>query len=247
LRAWQTVITAAGEDNASFREGGFSLPKNLIPFNGATILGSSIKSYGKGSMRTHVVIRRDEANAFKTNTILLETIPNLDFVLIPQATRGALCSAAMTIDALEPDVPLVVAPGDSFVTEDISSLLRILLEEDSAAGTILFESSLPRWSYARMNKERQILEMGEKSQISKFASTGVFYFKSPELFMQAAEWVLKQNMHTGGEFYLSTALNYLIMNGKNVLGVKLPHGIGYTPLSTLRDLKIAEEASDATF
>ena len=245
MRSWQTVITAAGEDNASFQQAGINLPKNLIPFGDTTILGSSINSYARGSKRTHVVIRRDEADAWKTHTVLQGKHPEVDFLIIPHATRGALCSAAMTLDALERDVPLIITPGDSIISGDLSVLLPIFLEDDSAAGTVLFENSLPRWSYARVNNKSQILEMGEKSPISKFASTGVFYFRSPELFMRAAEWVLRENMHTGGEFYLSSALNYLIMNGKRVLGVELPHGFDYTPLSTLQDLKIAEEASRA--
>ena len=88
--------------------------------------------------------------------------------------------------------------------------------------------------------------MAEKSPISNYASTGLFYFRSAELFMRAAEWVLKENMHTNGEFYLSSALNYLIMNGEKVFGVELSSGYSYVPLSTFSDLQRALEEKNAS-
>jgi hypothetical protein len=246
MKSWQTIITAAGEDEGSFQEGGFKLPKNLIPFKSTTILGAAIGSYGCSGENTHVVIRGEEAKFWKTNEVLLIDYPNVSFHMIPRATRGALCSAAMALDDLDANLPLIVASGDSVITGELESLFPRFLEEDCVAGTLLFESTLPRWSYARLSATSQILEMAEKVPISPFASTGLFYFKSAELFMRATEWVLKENMHTKGAFYISSALNYLIMNGENVFGVKLQPDIEYVPLSTFHDLYIAGTRHDAS-
>lgn len=240
MRTWQTIITAAGQDNSSFQQSGINVPKNLVPFQDSTILGAAIGSYALQGENTHVVIRSDEARAWKTDSIMKKLYPKVSFHLIPNATRGALCSAAMALDDLDANLPLVITSGDSIITGDLGSLLSCFIEKESVAGTVLFESSLPRWSYARLRDGNLILEMAEKSPISKFASTGLFYFKSPEHFLRATEWVLKENMHTKGEFYLSSALNYLIMNGENVTGVELPPDFDYVPLSTFDDLRLAE-------
>jgi dTDP-glucose pyrophosphorylase len=239
--SWQTVITAAGQDNESFVKNGIELPKNLVPFRNDTILGTAIHSYSNSNYITHVVIRGDESREWKTDRVLSANRRMLNFCKVPNTTRGALCSAAMTLDNLKQGTPLVVAAGDSFIDGDLKSIIDQFTERNAAAGTILFQDSLPRWSYARIGQNSKILEMAEKMQISNYASTGLFYFQSPELFMRATEWVLKENMHTSGEFYLSSALNYLIMNGENVLGIDLPSGYRYTPLSTYSDLDIARK------
>lgn len=246
MKSWQTIITAAGEDDGSFRQGGINSPKNLVPFDGTTILGAAISSYTNGSKNTHVVIRRDEAELWKTDEVLREDYPNVSFHKIPKSTKGALCSAAMALDDLDIDLPLIVTAGDSIITGDIKLLLSHFLEEECSSGTLLFESNLPRWSYARLTPLHQILEMAEKIPISKFASTGLFYFKNVALFKRATEWVLKENMHTHGSFYLSTALNYLIMNGEKVSGVKLPPDFQYVPLSTFHDLYISGMGKNAS-
>jgi dTDP-glucose pyrophosphorylase len=241
--SWQTVIAAAGQDNISFQENGIDIPKNLIPFRNDTILGTAIRSYSHKGTLTHVAIRSDESQEWNTDKILSANNNRVKFHKIPKTTRGALCSAAMTLDDLKQGIPLIVAAGDSFIDGDLESVIGNFTQENAAAGTILFQDSLPRWSYARIGQNSKILEMAEKSPISTFASTGLFYFRSPELFIRATEWVLKENMHTHGEFYLSSALNYLIMNGENVLGVQLPSGYSYTPLSTYSDFDIARKGT----
>lgn len=245
MKLWQTIITAAGEDNASFQSGGINLPKNLIPFGGSTILGTAISSYSLHNNKTHVMIRSDEAEKWKTDEILSVSNLGIRFHRIPRATRGALCSAAMALDSLESDLPLIITSGDSFIKGDISKLLPLFFSKEAAAGTLLFQNSLPRWSFARLGNGDKILEMAEKSPISTNASTGLFYFRSPELFIRAAEWVLKENMNIKGEFYLSSALNYLIMNGEKVLGVELSSECSYIPLSTFSDLQNAKEEMNA--
>ena len=247
MKSWQTIITAAGEDEGSFHQAGINTPKNLVPFAGSTILGAAIKSYTSNDKNTHVVIRRDEAKLWKTDEILKTDFPNVSFHKIPNATKGALCSAAMALDDLDLDLPLIIAAGDSIITGDLKSLLSHFLKNDCVAGTLLFESTLPRWSYARLSPTNQILEMAEKIPISSFASTGLFYFKSVELFKWATEWVLKENMHTNGAYYLSSALNYLIVNGEYVSGVKLGADFKYVPLSTFHDLYVSGMREHASF
>jgi hypothetical protein len=46
-------------------------------------------------------------------------------------------------------------------------------------------------------------------------------------------------MNTNGEFYLSSALNYLITAGKKVIAVNLPESQQYIPLTNPADLYAA--------
>ena len=81
-----------------------------------------------------------------------------------------------------------------------------------------------------------ISEMAEKRLISNWASTGLFLFKRAQDFLDAGTWVLKQNMRTGNEFFMSSSLNYLVMRGDRVRGISLPAPNKYIRLATPFDL-----------
>ena len=91
---------------------------------------------------------------------------------------------------------------------------------------MLFRS---RWSYARLQSDKRLIEIAEKKVISNFASTGVFLFRSAREFVESAEWALRLNMTFEGDFYISAALNHLVMSGSLVMGFPLPRGGNFVP------------------
>ena len=240
---WQLIIAAAGTDDLDFTGSGFTSVKNLVPYGENSILGAAIASYSLGANRTNVAIQAQEAKMHDTDTYLKKIFPHVSFSLIPGMTKGALCSAVYGLAGLELDEPLVIVAGDSEITGGIGSIVEDLHSTNCAAGTVIFESSLKRWSYARMDNNGNLLEMAEKRQISSHASAGIFYFAQAGLFLEAAQWVLLQNMNTNGEFYLSSALNYLITEGQKVIAVNLPESQQYTPLTNPADLYAAVKSS----
>ena len=240
---WQLIIAAAGTDDLDFTGSGFTSVKNLVPYGKNSILGAAIASYSLGADRTNIAIQAQEAKMHNTDVYLQTIFPHVSFSLIPGMTKGALCSAVYALAGLELDEPLVIAAGDSEITGGIGSIIENLQSTNCAAGTVIFESSLKRWSYARMDNKGNLLEMAEKRQISRHASAGIFYFAQAGLFLEAAQWVLLQNMNTNGEFYLSSALNYLITAGEKVIAVNLPESQQYIPLTNPADLYAAVKSS----
>ena len=64
--------------------------------------------------------------------------------------------------------------------------------------------------------------VAEKRVIGPLATTGVFYFRTAELFLNAAKWCLVNNAKDRGVYYVSTALNAIIMEGLSVKYIEIP-------------------------
>jgi hypothetical protein len=55
-----------------------------------------------------------------------------------------------------------------------------------------------------------VTEVREKKVISRHASTGTYYFKSPILLFKLIEEAVEKNDREGGEFYLAPLYNKMI-------------------------------------
>lgn len=147
-------------------------------------------------------------------------IPRLE-VIQTATTRGALCTALLAADSTDSSVPVVVAPGNSYFTKNISSSISSVLDVGALAGTITLHSDSPDLSYLRISRDGQIEEVLEKRAVSDTATTGVFIFRSSRDFLEAGQWVIVNNMNTRGEFYTSAAMNKAILSGGKVVSISV--------------------------
>ncbi|CAN2170287.1 Nucleotidyl transferase domain containing protein [Candidatus Nanopelagicaceae bacterium] len=232
---YQVVVTAGGKDTFDFLIDDKINLKHDVKVGDSRILQKAYDAYASHAARKTIVIRAEAASSIALFEILKRDSSS-EVQSSSADTQGALCSALLSIDHIDLSLPLFVVPGDSFITGDVGSLFRDFLNLDAQAGTLLFKANGKRWSYARIDKDGAILEMAEKVEISDAASTGVFYFRSGEIFIRAAEWVLLNNLRTSTDFYVSTAINYLAMAGHRVVGKFLEAPNVYVPLSQASDI-----------
>ena len=231
---WQTVITAAGNDDEIFRSAGFQSPKNWVNFQGKFIIQKAIESYSAPNSICQVVLKASEKSHWDENSGNFQN--RVKGTFLQNQTSGALCTALLGLEGLDLSQPLIVAPADSFIVNGIETLVEKFLKTTAVAGTFLFESDDEKYSYARLNQGTRVVEMAEKRRISKYASTGVFIFRSGRHFLDAGAWVLEKNMQSFGEFFMSSSLNYLVMLGEEVEGQTLLSPSHYVRLATPFDL-----------
>lgn len=232
---WQTILTAAGNDDLVFQQAGFKLPKNWVKYKDKAILESAILSYSTTGGLTKVLLRQVESPYWQQHAEGLSS-RNISALFLDSPTQGALCTALLGLDGFDLDAPLVIGPGDSYLSQGITDSVEEFLAGRATAATLLFTSYDERYSYARLMPDGDISEMAEKRRISSWASTGVFIFRKARDFIDAGSWVLQQNMRTGDEFYMSGSLNYLVMRGDKVMGLKLPPTNKYVRLASPFDL-----------
>ena len=237
---YQVIVTASGLETINFEYKNSLVTKHDVMIGEKFLLERAFESYGCQAQICSLIFLDEVKNSKAINRIT-RNFPHV----IPKSafgeTQGALCSALLSIDQLDLSLPTFVVPGDSYITENVEEIFQSFIESEAVAGTLLFNGSGDRWSYARLDQENRVLEMAEKSEISGAASTGVFFFRSASVFIDAAEWVLLNNMRTAGHFYVSSAINYLALNGKLVIGNFLQDSRSYIPMSRPSDVaKILE-------
>lgn len=231
----QLLITAAGNSELFFNSG-FERPKNLIEVSGEKIIDQVLKNYISHLAATTVIIQESEVKVFGTDKYLTTTYPDLGVKVIKDQSKGALCSALMALDAEGMDRELIIVPGDSFTNLDIQLPIEYFRGKNATAGTIVFPSKSPRWSYVRLLQDGRITEIAEKRVISGWATTGFFYFKSSTSFFEGAKWALMNQAGYKGQYYTSHSLQRLLALQEPVFAFQLKSELSYHNFSTPVDL-----------
>ena len=212
----ETVITAAGDSRAQFLGGGFPAPKNLLTVDGKYVIQRAIESYVFDRSHLTVALNADEESEWQIERHLVQLFPRAKFVHVGFSARGALASALLASADLDESLPLVIAAGDSELNVDVTSIVEGLVSREVAAGTIVFPSSGSRWSYLSVDIDEKAVEVSEKYPVGHLATTGFFFFDTVKRFLDAARWVLMNNAHIKGKFYVSSTLNFMLSQGQEI-------------------------------
>ena len=233
-----TIVTAAGGTNADIIVDETLQYRNMIQVRGTPVIGRAIESYVVDRSKLVVAIRERETGS--TGIWVKKTFPNSAIHEVPgDGYRGALVSAIVAAGSIPIDSQLVICAGDSEVVGGgIHTELQSFSDNGVDGGVICFESSQPRWSYAKLSANKlDVLEISEKKVISNFATVGCFFFGSVKMFLEAAEWCLVNNANTNGNFFTSMALNHLVASGRKV-EARVVDTEQYKPYSSPRDFQL---------
>ena len=107
-------------------------------------------------------------------------------------------------------------------------------EQDADAGILTFESTHPKWSFAKVNENGDVTEVAEKNPISNIATVGIYYWKKGSDYVKCAEQMIQKNIRHNNEFYVCPVFNQAIEEGLKVktFDIKKMWGLG-----TPEDLK----------
>jgi dTDP-glucose pyrophosphorylase len=218
----QSVITAAGDSRPLFLPSGFGSPKGLVLWHDQEVIINALESYVINLERACVAVHKEEDTEWGISSVISRKFPAVRIVKIRPGTLGALASALVAMEGVDPDAPLVVAAGDSVVKGGMSGQIEKFQAMNVDAATIAFQSQNPRWSYLSVDPYGAVRQVQEKRVIGPLATTGVFYFRTARQFLSAAQWVLVNNAMNNGVYYVSTTLNYMISQGLNVYYSTIP-------------------------
>lgn len=215
----QILIPIAGY-SAFFSKEEFYFPKPLIEVAGTPIIEVVVRQLQRQfkDARFIFVIDPEDARSFSLDRTL-HLLAGEDTTVIekPGSTSGALCSCLLAIDALSADEALIVANSDQVIEEDLAQMVNNFRINDCAAGVITFDSVHPRWSYIIDDEHGRVLQTFEKKVASRNAIAGFYYFKTAANFVQAAKQVIMNDAKVDGAYFISSALNEIILKGGEVL------------------------------
>lgn len=165
-----------------------------------------------------VVAMSKSAESLMTSDPIIASGGVLDFVFVPDGVKGALATANFALAKRGiSHGKLHIAAGDtSFNNTSAREAMVKLSNSVSSAGALVFPSDDSRHSFVALNEHAEVRYVAEKRLIGSCATSGNFYFADVEDFISASEWCFTNNTNLGGNFYVSTALNFFVYAGKKV-------------------------------
>lgn len=214
-----TIIIPMAGLSSRFTQAGYVLPKYMLYIKNRSLFNLAVSSFKDyfDSCR-FVFVARD---VFDTKTFIekeceLMGIKDFQVVILPAPTKGQAETVLKGIEgaSIPNDEPILIFNIDTFRPG-----FRFPQGMDDWDGYLeVFVGSGKNWSYAKTESEdsTRVVETAEKKEISKYCSTGLYYFKSAEMF-QAAYFENQEHPIAGvAELYVAPLYNYMIAKSQEV-------------------------------
>ena len=205
--------------SSRFTNAGYVLPKYMLYVKNRSLFNLAVSSFEKYfDTCRFVFIARD---VFDTRTFIekeceLMGVKDFSIVILPQPTRGQAETVleGITRAGVAEEEPVLIFNIDTFrpgftFPEDMNGWDGYLE---------VFVGSGKNWSYAKTESEDStlVIETAEKVEISRYCSTGLYYFSSASSFMTAYTENLEHPKDGKAELYVAPLYNHLIKAGKKI-------------------------------
>jgi NDP-sugar pyrophosphorylase family protein len=198
----------------------FYFPKPLIEIAGQPMIKLVIEQFKSQFTEAKFifVVDRDDVTLFSLDrTLGLLAGEGTVVIEKPGTTSGALCSCLLSIDKVDPSLPLLVTNSDQLISEDLATIVCSFEARKAAAGVVTFDSVHPRWSYIADDGASGVVQTYEKRVVSRNAIAGFYYFNTAKRFFDAAKQVILNDAQTNGQYFISSVLNEMILSGSRLL------------------------------
>jgi HAD superfamily hydrolase (TIGR01509 family) len=220
------VIPMAGA-GSRFEQAGYTFPKPLIEINNQPMIQVVINNLNIAANYIFVV-QKQHREKYNLDSMLNLIAPNCKVVEVDGVTEGAACTALLTKKFIDNDEPLILANSDQYIEWNSNEFMYKMYEQNLDGGILTFESTHPKWSYAKINENEQVIEVAEKKPISKYATVGIYFWKHGKDFVKYAESMINKNIRVNNEFYICPVFNEAITDNKKIkiFNVEKMYGLG---------------------
>ena len=216
MRPLHIIMPMAGE-GSRFTKEGWTTPKPLIELKGTPLFIRAINSVSIDdvSMKYSFIVRQEHIDNYKIDQQIKAILPNANIFSVQKTTRGAVETCLMAESFISEDDGIIVMDCDlEFRSEAYINGIRQILEKpmEKVDGGMLvsFESNLPKYSYAEIDKDNRVIRTAEKEVISNHALCGAYFFSTGKGFLNAAHRLINEQNFSKPEFYVSLLYNYLL-------------------------------------
>lgn len=216
-------------------------PACITELNGVSVLEKIICNLnGIPEPKYTFAFHAQDMSKYHLDNIASLLVHDARVAVVPENTMGSACTALLAASELDPEQPLLIISANELVDDELHNIIRTFSDRGLDAGTLVFRSIHPRYSYVRLNEEGLITEAAQHKPISKIATTGVFWFSRSADFIEAAKNTIRKNASSNGGFYIAPVFNELILKHKKI-GVHEIDKTSYIPLKTIRQIQQYEE------
>ena len=227
------LIPMAGA-GSRFSDAGFTFPKPLIEVKGMPMIQAVVENLNLKARFIFIVQEKDYS---KYNLFFLLNLiaPGCEIVQVSGLTEGAACTTLLAKQFIDSEKSLLIANSDQIIDWNPSETMYALETTDIDGAILTFSSIHPKWSYARVDQDGDVIEVAEKKPISDLATVGIYYWRRGSDYVRYAEQMISTADRVNGEFYVCPVYNYAIKDGRRIItkSVDQMWGIG-----TPEDLEI---------
>lgn len=199
------------------------------------VIEKQISNYKKmGPEKMVFCVRKNDIKKFNVVNVIRQSIEKFTCVEICGSTAGSICTALLAAEHIDNDSELVLVAIDELIEADPVQILDEFRTKNCDAGVVSFHSVHPRYSFARLDGAGNVCEVAEKNPISKNALASFYYFREGRDFIECAKNVVRKDSRTNNAFYISQAVNEMILHQKMV-------GIHHIPNNDFYPLKTASQ------
>tara|TARA_Y200000002_G_scaffold358506_1_gene341965 strand:- start:68 stop:796 length:729 start_codon:yes stop_codon:yes gene_type:complete len=211
------VIPMAGK-GSRFENAGFKKSKPFIDVNGEPMIKKVIDNLSIQDSIYTLICRSEHKSDLLSALDSLNSKKEINIVTLDHITEGTLCTLLEAREFISNDQPMLVANSDQLVDINLSDFINDAYQR-ALSGSILTFIDInqdPKWSFAKLNQDQEVIMVKEKEPISEYATVGIYYFSNGNVFVTHAEEMMEANDRQNGEFYTCPIYNYYIKSNRKV-------------------------------
>jgi HAD superfamily hydrolase (TIGR01509 family) len=214
-RELNILIPMAGAGKR-FSDAGYIFPKPLIEINNKPMIQWVID--GLNIKANYIfIVQKNHLESYNLASVLKIIEPNCKIVVIDRLTEGAACTTLLAKNYINNKNPLIIANSDQYIEWNSSKVLYNFMSKKIDGAILTFESTHPKWSYAKTRDNNEVIEVAEKKVISKNATVGVYFWRFGSDYIKYTERMIKKNIRVNNEFYVCPVYNEAINDKKNIV------------------------------
>jgi len=213
------IIPMAGAGQR-FADAGYSTPKPLIEVNGLPMIVRAAQSLPNAD-HWIFICRKEHIICSDIQNILEKHFPQCSIITVEELTEGQACTVLLARSLLRKDDRINIGACDNAMTWNAQKLSDI---ENSDFLTWTFRNNPavkinPKmYGWVKTDESLNISEVSVKQPISDnpmkdHAIVGAFSFKEAGLFLEATDYMIKENSRINNEFYIDNVINFCIKMG----------------------------------
>jgi dTDP-glucose pyrophosphorylase len=217
-----------------FAEQGYTFPKPLIEVGNKPMIQVVTDNLNIDAHHIYIV-QKEHYEKYNLETVLNMVSPDCTIVQVDGVTEGAACTTLLAREYIDNDQPLIIANSDQFVEWNSNEVLYAFTTEGVDGGILTFQSTHPKWSYAKLDDNGFVSRIAEKQPISTNATVGIYYWSRGSDYVNCADQMIEKDIRTNNEFYVAPTFNELVERGGKIR-IKEIEPTGMWGLGTPEDL-----------
>ena len=239
-----------------FRRAGYKVPKPLIEVDGKPIIAHIIDLF-PGETDILFICNQEHLDDGKLGMreFLSRYCPTSRVVSIQPHKLGPVHAVLEAANAIALDMPTIVTYCDFGCFWDYVDFRKFVRETNCDGSVVCYRGFHPHMlrntSYGYVQETGRIVsdyrekESFTNDPMSEFVSTGMYYFISGALMLEACRAAIKKDLSTNGEYYVSLTYKPLLDAERNIAVYEVPHFMQWGTPDDLADYQHWSELFNA--